>query len=103
MTKTVKSLFLLSAVLILMSAAVASSADPGLGPVPPHRHWIRTSTGMVEVGPRVCDNPNLQSAFNQFHNNLHVAGPTSIGTAAPGLHNLQGAELTFTGCAISLP
>jgi len=101
-SKTVKSLFLLSAVLVLLSAAVTSSADPGLGTVPPHRHWIATSSGMVQVGPRVCDNPNLQSAFNQFHNNIHVAGPTSIGTAAPGLHNGTGAELTFTGCSITL-
>jgi hypothetical protein len=102
-SKIAKSLFLLSAVLVALSAAVTSSADPGLGPVPPHRHWIQTSNGMVEVGPRVCDNPNLQSAFNQFHNNLHAASPTAIGAVAPGLHNLRGAEITFTGCVVTLP
>jgi hypothetical protein len=102
MSKTVKSLFLLSALLVLLSFAVTSSADPGLGTVPAHRHWIRTSQGMVQVGPRLCDNPNLQNAFNQFHNNIHVATATSIGQAAPGLHNLKGAEITFTGCAITL-
>jgi hypothetical protein len=101
--KIVKSLFLLSAILVVLSFAVTSSADPGLGTVPPHRHWIQTSTGMVEVGPQVCDNPALQPAFNQFHNNLHAAGPTAIGPAAPGLHNLRGAEITFTGCLVALP
>ena len=102
MTKSVKTLFLLSAILVVLAVASTSSADPGLGTVPPHRHWIQTGTGMVEVGPRVCDDPALQSAFNQFHNNLHAAGPTAIGPAAPGLHNFRGAEITFTGCDITL-
>ena len=44
----------------------------------------------------MCDNPNLQEAFNQFHNNLHVSA--GFGRAAPGLHNLTGAEVTFSGC-----
>jgi hypothetical protein len=103
MSKTVKSLFLLSALLVLLSFAVTSSADPGLGTVPAHRHWVVNAQGkMVQVGPRVCDNPNLQNAFNQFHNNIHAVTPTGIGPAAPGLHNMQGAEITFTGCAITL-
>ena len=73
-------------------------ADPDLTNVPPHRHYVQTSQGMVEVGPRVCDNPSLQRAFDQFHNNLHVATSSSIGPAAPGLHNFTGAELSASRC-----
>jgi hypothetical protein len=84
--------------LVGFSAATAT-ADPNLNDVPPHRHWIALTSGeRVEVGPNVCDNPNLQRAFNQFHNNLHAVTPSGIGPAAPGLHNFTGGEITFTGC-----
>jgi hypothetical protein len=82
----------------LLIFAATSLADPNLGAVSAHRHWIATPTGMVEVGPRLCDNPNLQNAFNQFHNNVHAATTGGIGPVAPGLHNFSGAELTFTPC-----
>ena len=82
--------------LVGFSAATAT-ADPNLNNVPPHRHWIALTSGeQVEVGPLVCDNPNLQQAFNQFHNNLHVSA--GFGRAAPGLHNFTGADVTFSGC-----
>ena len=85
-----------AAVLVVVAT---SNADPNLSNVPKHRHYIRTESGdLVQVGPRLCDNPDLQRAFNQFHNNIHVASPTSIGPAAPGLHNLQGAEVLSGGC-----
>ena len=82
---------------ILVTVAT-SEADPNLGNIPPHRHFVNTPSGTVEVGPRVCDNPNLQKAFNQFHNNIHVVSASGIGPVAPGLHNLQGAELAAGGC-----
>ena len=83
---------------ILLTVATGE-ADPNLGTVPPHRHFVRTADGgLVEVGPRVCDNPGVQKAFNQFHNNLHVVTPTGIGPAAPGLHNFKGADLSFSAC-----
>jgi hypothetical protein len=86
----------MAAILVFVAT---SYADPNLNNVPKHRHYVRSSSGeLVEVGPRVCDNPELQRAFNQFHNNLHVAAAGSIGPAAPGLHNLVGAELMFGGC-----
>jgi len=67
--------------------------------VPRHRHFVRTADGsLVEVGPRVCDNPSLQSAFNQFHNNVHMVTAAGIGPAAPGLHNFTGAELMAGKC-----
>jgi hypothetical protein len=82
--------------------AVAGRADPNLPNVPPHRHWINGN----QVGPDLCDNlnnPGIRKAFNQFHNNLHVAGPASIGPAAPGLHNGQGGEIAFTPCSVTTP
>jgi hypothetical protein len=53
-------------------------------PVFPHRHFLVTGQGLVPVGPAVCDNPNLQSAFNQFHASIHV-GPAN--TAFDHSHN----------------
>jgi hypothetical protein len=92
---------LASAVLVglVMFSAATAAADPNLSNVPPHRHWIQLTSGeKVQVGPNVCDNPNLQQAFNQFHNNLHALTPSGIGRPAPGLHNSRGSEITFTGC-----
>jgi hypothetical protein len=85
--------------LVGFSAATAS-ADPNLNNVSPHRHWITLTNGeTVQVGPSVCDNPNLQQAFNQFHNNLHFSA--GHGRAAPGMHDGSGPEITFTpGCAL---
>ncbi len=86
---------------LLLSSAGGALADPTLPNIRPHRHLIVTATGeTVEVGPRVCDNPTLQGAFNQFHSNLHRAVPGSTGPveSAPGLHNGFGAEITATGC-----
>jgi hypothetical protein len=77
-------------------------ADPNLPNVPPHRHWING----VQVGPDICDNPgnpSIQQAFNQFHNNLHVATASSIGPAAPGLHKGKGGEIAPTSCAQTTP
>jgi hypothetical protein len=100
--KITKIMFVLTAVLLTMSAAATSFADSDLSNVPPHRHWIRNGQGLVQVGPRVCDDANLQGAFNQFHNNLHVAGATSTGPVAPGLHNFKGAEITASPCSVLL-
>lgn len=85
------------AVAVLIAVAT-SQADPNLTNVPPHRHWVNTPSGLVEVGPRICGNPNLQRAFNQFHNNIHAVSGSSIGPAAPGLHNFKGADLMASGC-----
>jgi hypothetical protein len=89
----------LASIAATLTFVATSHADPKLGNVPKHRHYVRSSTGeLVEVGPRVCDNPDLQRAFNQFHNNVHAASGSAIGPAAPGLHNFVGAELMFGGC-----
>jgi hypothetical protein len=84
----------------ILFAVTTSRADPNLTNIPKHRHYIKTPTGqLVEVGPRICENPDLQRAFNQFHNNIHAVSPAGIGPAAPGLHNHTGAEVVFVaGC-----
>lgn len=83
----------------IITFVARGEADPNLTNVPPHRHYVKTPSGdLVEVGPRVCGNPRLQKAFNEFHNNIHVATGSSIGPAAPGLHNFQGADLMAGGC-----
>ena len=108
------------AVLVVGITATASFADPNLPNVPPHRHWLGDPANGVQIGPRVCDNPNVQQAFNQFHFNIHhsfippaAGGPGPIESngpqdGAPGLHNSKGGELTFTalppnGCGLPLP
>jgi len=79
--------------------ATTSRADPNLTNIPKHRHYVKTPNGdLVEIGPRLCDNPKLQNAFNQFHNNIHVVSASGIGPAAPGLHNHQGSDLMVGGC-----
>ncbi len=86
---------------LLLGGARAGLADPSLPNIPPHRHYVVTATGeRTEVGPRVCDDPALQGAFNQFHANIHVHVPGSTGPAqsAPGLHDHQGTEITFGPC-----
>ena len=96
-------LFVLTAVFgVLMMAGVAI-ADPGLSNVPAHRHFVKQANGaLVEVGPRLCDNPDLQHAFN--HANIHshtLRDGTQIGAigpVAPGLHNGSGPELIPGNC-----
>jgi hypothetical protein len=94
----------LAAGVLLLATAAPGLADPNLPDIGAHRHFVRTATGeLVEVGPRLCDNPRLQRAFNQFHSNVHlaVAGSPGPSQAAPGLHNGFGAELESRPCSFS--
>ena len=43
---------------------------------------------MVPVGPDICADPKMQTAFNQFHYNVHHQH-----FGAPGLHDGQGGEV----------
>jgi hypothetical protein len=84
------------------------SADPNLPNVPAHRHFLVKGTGadiqyIAEVGPDLCDNPNVQNAFNEYHFNHHVAGSASIGPVAPGLHNGQETEIVARPCSFHMP
>jgi hypothetical protein len=95
----------LAAVVAVAAAAIAivsvAAADPSLSNVAPHRHFVETENGLVEVGPRLCDKPSLQRAFNQFHANTHTHNGVTgaIGPVAPGLHNGIETELTFRACS----
>ena len=75
-----------------MGAASIAMADPNLPTIPKHRHYLVIDSGRVEVGPRVCDNPRVQRAFNQFHSNNHVPVPGSPGPDGgnPGTQVVSG-------------
>ena len=71
--------------LVAFAAFGALGASAGQAPpIFPHRHLLLTPQGEVEVGPAVCDNPDLQAAHNQFHAKIHV-GPAN--TAFDHSHN----------------
>jgi hypothetical protein len=87
--------------------ATTGVADPDLVNVPTHRHWLGDPANGVQIGPKLCDNPNLQKAFNQFHHNVHHSfippplGPGAIDSngpqdGAPGLNNDHGGEIFAT-------
>ena len=93
--------------LIVMAAALGTSSvaigDPDLPDIQPHRHFLQMGDRLVQVGPRVCDRPGVQQAFNQFHSNGHVPVPGSPGPAsgAPGLHDGKNGEITPRPCSFT--
>jgi hypothetical protein len=98
------------AIVAAFALAAPTRADPpaSLPDAPLHRHFVRAADGtLVPVGPQICDNPELQQAFNEFHYNIHHSvlpgsGPVvTLGPqdGAPGLHNQRGADLVaMPGC-----
>jgi hypothetical protein len=95
---------------VLVAGATVAVADPDVPDISAHRHFLATPSGkLVEVGPRLCDDSSLQSGFNQFHINIHASATsptTPIDTlgpqhGAPGLHNINGAELVIRPCSFS--
>jgi hypothetical protein len=103
-------IFAVASVAVFGFAGSSFADPPGMlyDPVPPHRHFVLTSTGeLVPVGPQICENPNLQQAFNEFHHNVHHSFIPGVGVihtlgpqdGAPGLHNNIGAEIrAMPGC-----
>ncbi len=70
---------------LLLAGLPAATAGQGQAPnIGPHRQFLVTPNGTVPVGPQICENPNLQAAFNQFHAAVHV-GPAN--TAFDHTHN----------------
>jgi hypothetical protein len=99
-----------TATVVLVAAPALGLADPNVPNIPAHRHFVQTASGqLVQVGPRLCDDPSLQQAFNQFHVNIHSSSTsptTPIDTlgpqhGAPGLHNFKGAELMPRPCSFT--
>lgn len=94
----------------LVCGASVAVADPDLIDVRAHRHFVQVPSGdLVQVGPRLCDDPSLQDAFNQFHYNVHhsFSTPTTpvdtLGPqdGAPGLHNGKGPEVVIRPCSFA--
>jgi hypothetical protein len=102
------SVFAVGSIALFAFAGVGFADPPDMlfDPVPPHQHFIELSTGeRVPVGPQICDNPNLQKAFNQFHHNVHHSFIPGVGVihtlgpqdGAPGLNNDAGGEIVAVG------
>ncbi|HSV38184.1 MAG TPA: hypothetical protein VLI04_05440 [Nocardioidaceae bacterium] len=53
---------------------IPTASSGGQAPfVHEHRHFIESPNGTrIPIGPQVCGRPGLQTAFNQFHANIHV-------------------------------
>jgi hypothetical protein len=104
LSKRVKfTLRLAAASVIALVPAGASLADPNLSDVRRHQHYLQTPNGdLVPIGPDFCANPDLQDAFNQFHNNIHHSVGETLGPqqGAPGLHNEVGADMTAGPCPV---
>jgi hypothetical protein len=91
----------LSFALLVGFGATSAVADPNLTlTTTPHRHFVQTENGLLEVGPRYCDNAALLGPFTQFHANTHSHNGVTgeIGPVAPGLHNNLGSDLSFGPC-----
>ncbi|HSV38428.1 MAG TPA: hypothetical protein VLI04_06675 [Nocardioidaceae bacterium] len=95
------------AILGLAGVALADPPSELISP-PNHRHFIVTPHGPVPVGPQICQDPNLQQAFNEYHYNVHHSEVPGLGDiltlgpqdGAPGLHNEVGAEVIgVRGCS----
>jgi hypothetical protein len=77
--------------LVLVGTPVATAGQAP--PIAPHRHFLVTPDGTMPVGPQVCENPDLQTAFNQFHAAVHV-GPAN--SAFDHAHN--PVDIMAGGC-----
>ena len=65
-----------------VSVAFGIAASAGhASPPPNHDHFLNVAGNdqVVQVGPPVCDNPDLHHAFHKFHSNVHVGTPTDQG------------------------
>jgi hypothetical protein len=68
-------------VLLLVLAIMAGSA-PAQEPPPPHNHFVTVpGTGeVIQVGPHRCElGETVQDAFLNFHFNVHVGTPATVG------------------------
>ena len=74
--------FFAAALLAVVGALVGTTATVHAGGVPNHNHFLTTpgSENVVQIGPHVCDNPEvLHDAFHKFHSNVHTGAPKTVG------------------------
>jgi hypothetical protein len=67
-------------VIAVMSLMVGPA--PGQEPPPPHDHFVTVpGTGeVIQVGPHRCElGEEVQDAFLNFHFNVHVGEPATVG------------------------
>lgn len=70
---------------ISLGVIAATAAPTFAGGVPNHNHFLTTpgNESVVQIGPHVCDNPDvLHDAFHQFHSNVHAGAPKAVGDLA---------------------
>ena len=92
------TLRLAAASVIALVPAGASLADPGLPDVRAHQHYLLTPNGdRMPIGPNVCDNPDLQDAFNQFHYNIH--GSATVRQVGPDTMVVKGCAVIGLFCS----
>jgi hypothetical protein len=104
--KTRLALLVVSLSVFVGIGASMGFADPDLGFVPAHRHYVQLvpsdpSSAWVPVGPDLCDNlsnAGIEKAFREFHNNVHNGGGTVGGLPAPGLHDTNNATIKSGRC-----
>jgi hypothetical protein len=68
-----------------LGALLGTTTTAHAGGVPNHNHFLTTpgNGSVVQVGPHVCDNPEvLHGAFHEFHANVHTGAPTAVGDLA---------------------
>lgn len=64
---------------VALAAGPSASARTGDVDIPRHQHFLISPDGeWHEVGPRVCDDPGVQNAFNEFHGNVHFGQPFDV-------------------------
>lgn len=75
------SVAFVATIAVLANASAASAHEPP----PTHNHFLTTpgSGDVVQIGPRVCANPDvLHDAFHNFHANVHTGAPRFTGGLA---------------------
>jgi hypothetical protein len=80
-TMTIRRFFA-AAFLAVLGTLVGTATTAQAGGVPNHNHFLTTpgNGSVVQVGPHVCDNPEvLHDAFHKFHSNVHTGSPTAVG------------------------
>lgn len=66
--------------LLCSAAVVGVSAGTGTADgVPRHDHYVIVDGEWIQVGPHVCENPDLHTSFHTFHEHVHTGAPTATG------------------------